>query len=36
MKNEIKAEGKYLIVNECTPIEFEEEIERTIDMGAWW
>ena len=34
MKNEIKAEGKYLIVNECTPIEFEEEIERTIDMGS--
>lgn len=34
MKNEINAEGKFLVVNGCEPIEFEEEIERTLDMDT--
>ena len=34
MKNEIKTDGKFLVVNGCYPIEFEEEIERTVDMGT--
>lgn len=34
MKNEIKTEGKFLAVNASAPIEFEEEIERTVDMGS--
>ncbi|MEG1241432.1 MAG: hypothetical protein RSD32_00625 [Oscillospiraceae bacterium] len=34
MQNTIDTNGKRLVVNGCRPIEFEEEIERVLDMES--